>query len=55
MLQLVFLAVQRGMVLLGSLERSQEARVALAIASSISYASFVLCKLPRDSMVNANA
>ena len=31
---------------LGSLESTQEARVALSYASSISYASFVLSKLP---------
>ena len=35
---------------LGSLESTQEARVALGYASGNSYASFVLCKLPACSI-----
>ena len=38
--------VHRDMKHLGSLESTQEARVALGYASSNSYASFVLSKLP---------
>ena len=40
------LCVHQDMKYLGSLESTQEARVVLGYASSNSYASFVLSKLP---------
>ena len=44
------LCVHRDMKHLGSLESTQEARVALGYASSNTYASFVLSKLPNYAM-----
>ena len=51
--QLLHASVMRmlGYKALGSLERAQEARVALGCASNNSYASFMLSKLPKCFMI----